>query len=80
MERNNQNEEYKAPAVEEFTDWRKSKTSDDGGCVFIADGPDGWVALRESSDPAGTVVRIPRNSWDHFSAGIMNGSINPREV
>lgn len=65
------------PRLNEFSGWRKSNTSDDGACVFIADGPDGWVALRESSDPTGAVVRIPRESWRHFAMGIANGSVKP---
>ncbi|GAB2635396.1 DUF397 domain-containing protein [Kribbella swartbergensis] len=67
------------PSLEEFAGWRKSNTSDDGACVYIADGPDGWVALRDSEDPSGAVVRIPRKSWDHFVKGIANGSVKPAD-
>ncbi|HET6292194.1 MAG TPA: DUF397 domain-containing protein [Kribbella sp.] len=68
------------PAVDEFSNWRKSSTSDDGACVFIADGPNGWVALRDSDDPSGAVVRIPRKSWEHMVRGIKNGSLAPSEM
>ena len=66
------------PPLDQFFGWRSN--SDDGACVFIADGPDGWVALRESDDPSGAVVRIPRKSWDHFVMGIANGSVKPQSV
>ena len=68
------------PAVDEFSAWRKSSTSDDGACVYIADGPGGWVALRDSDDPSGAVVRIPRKSWDNMVLGIQNGSLAPVEI
>ncbi|TCN36867.1 uncharacterized protein DUF397 [Kribbella orskensis] len=68
------------PAVTEFSGWRKSNTSDDGACVYIADGPGGWVALRDSDDPSGAVVRIPRKSWDNMVLGIQNGSLAPAEM
>jgi hypothetical protein len=67
------------PPLTQFAGWRKSNTSDDGACVYIADGPDGWVALRESADPTGAVVRIPRASWRHFVNGIVNGSLKPKD-
>lgn len=65
------------PAVNQFVGWRKSNNSDDGACVYIADGPGGWVALRESTDPTGAVVRIPRKSWEAFAMGISDGSLKP---
>ena len=68
------------PDLDQFGGWRKSHTSDDGACVYIADGPDGWVALRESTDPSGAVVRIPRNSWDAFVEGLLNGSLKLKNV
>lgn len=67
------------PSLEEFTNWRKSNTSDDGACVYIADGPGGWVALRDSDDPSGAVVRIPRKSWNNMVLGIQNGSLKPAD-
>lgn len=68
------------PSLEEFAGWRKSNTSDDGACVYIADGPAGWVALRDSDDPSGAVVRIPRKSWEHMVLGIQNGSLKPADA
>jgi hypothetical protein len=68
------------PSLDEFIGWRKSSTSDDGACVYIADGPDGWVALRDSDDPSGAVVRIPRRSWEHMVLGIQNGSLKPADL
>ena len=68
------------PSLDEFMGWRKSSTSDDGACVYIADGPDGWVALRDSDDPSGAVVRISRKSWEHMVMGIQNGSLMPVEL
>ena len=68
------------PALEEFAGWRKSHTSDDGACVYIADGPNGWLALRDSADPGEAVVRIPRKSWDAFVDGIVSGALKPADV
>lgn len=40
------------PSLDEFIGWRKSSTSDDGACVYIADGPtDGWHCETVTTPP-----------------------------
>jgi hypothetical protein len=58
--------------------WRKSSRSNDGGdgdCVEVAELP-GWIALRDSKNPAGAVLAFPRGSWRAFLSGIRSGQFD----
>ena len=58
------------------TAWRKSSHSNDqGACVEVAAG-DGWVAVRDSTDPAGPVLAFPRGAWAPFLAGVRAGEFH----
>ena len=57
------------PPVELFAAWR-SYTSE-GNCVEIADGPEGWVAVRDSKDAGqGPVLRFTAGEWGAFTDGL----------
>ncbi len=52
--------------------WRKSPRSNagvDGACVEVAELPD-RVAMRDSKDPAGSVLAFPHPEWHAFLGGI----------
>lgn len=54
------------------TQWRKSQRCDTNACVEVAlIGAD--VALRDSKDPDGPVLRFTRQEWDAFVAGVGAG-------
>lgn len=64
------------PALSTFASWRKSSHSHDNGCVEIADGPDGWVAVRDSKEgDAGGVLRFDAREWAAFVAGVRDGTL-----
>jgi Domain of unknown function (DUF397) len=52
--------------------WRKSSYSggQGGNCVEAAARPAGRVAVRDSQDQAGPVLRFPQEAWSVFMAGI----------
>lgn len=55
--------------------WRKSRRSNGGGngnCVEIAELVDG-IGLRDSQDPAGAVLVVPRHEWRVFLGGVRAG-------
>jgi hypothetical protein len=57
--------------------WRKSSFCDNssGNCVeFKRVG--GGVALRDTTDPAGAILTIPKTAWAAFVAGVRNGEFD----
>jgi uncharacterized protein DUF397 len=55
--------------------WRKSKRSNGSGgdCVEVADLPGGDRGVRDSKDPAGTVLMFTATQWAAFTTGIRTG-------
>ena len=52
--------------------WRRSQRCDTGTCVeAAAAGED--VAVRDSKDPTGPVLRFTKSEWDAFIAGVREG-------
>jgi hypothetical protein len=48
-------------------EWRKSThSSQDGNCVEVAVNLPAFVAARDSKDPAGPALLIPRDTWRCF--------------
>ncbi|MGH4026891.1 MAG: DUF397 domain-containing protein [Pseudonocardiaceae bacterium] len=55
--------------------WRKSSRSNggvDGACVEVAELADG-VVLRDSKNPAGSVLALSRHQWRAFLSGVRTG-------
>lgn len=52
--------------------WRKSSHSATNGCVEIALDP-AEVAVRDSKDRDGPVLRFNAHEWEAFLAGVRNG-------
>ncbi|WP_219471295.1 DUF397 domain-containing protein [Nonomuraea rhizosphaerae] len=58
--------------------WFKATFSDNGGgCVEVALGADG-VAVRDSKDPDGPVLRFSDQEWCAFLAGVHAGEFDLR--
>ena len=57
--------------------WIKSSLSlAQGSCVEVASLPDGGVAVRDSKDPSGPVLRFTPGEWHAFLAGTRNGEFD----
>jgi hypothetical protein len=54
--------------------WVKSSLSfANGDCVQVARLPDGRVAVRDSKDPGGPVLRFTPSEWAAFLGAVHNG-------
>jgi Domain of unknown function (DUF397) len=49
--------------------WKKSSYSGQGNCVEVAMVPEG-IAVRDSKNPDGPVLRFGTETWQAFIAGI----------
>lgn len=52
--------------------WRSSTRCDSGACVEIAAGMV-TVAVRDSKDPAGGMLKLSHGEWSSFLAGVKAG-------
>jgi Domain of unknown function (DUF397) len=60
--------------MNEQRDWFKSSASaDKGNCVEVRTLPYGGVAVRDSKDRGGPVLRFTAAEWGAFVAGARNG-------
>ncbi|GAA1273771.1 DUF397 domain-containing protein [Sphaerisporangium rubeum] len=46
--------------------WRKSSQSADDNCVEVASNLPGIFAVRDSKNPVGLAVVVPRSEWSAF--------------
>jgi len=57
--------------------WRKAKASQtNGNCVEVAGIPGGGVAVRDSKDPDGPVLRFTAAEWAAFAEGMVAGEFD----
>ena len=57
--------------------WAKSSFSfSNGNCVEVAELPGHSVAVRDSQDPAGPVLRFTRGGWNTFLGGARRGKFD----
>ncbi len=57
-------------------EWIKSSRSgDNGNCVEVAFLGEGRVALRDSKDPHGPVLRFTPGEWSAFVEGVADGEL-----
>jgi hypothetical protein len=65
------------PPLTAFVNWRKSTGSgDDGACVEVGSGLNGWCAVRDSKDRSGPGLVVPASEWSTFLSGIRSGTFN----
>jgi hypothetical protein len=57
-------------------DWRKATASADGACVEVAPLQSGGIAVRDSKDPMGPVLRFTRREWVSFLDGLDEGEFD----
>jgi hypothetical protein len=64
--------------IAELSPWRKSTycSGADSTCVEVAVGRTG-VAVRDSKDPGGGVLRFTLDEWWSFVFGVRNGEFEP---
>lgn len=64
--------------MSESWDWRKSSFSGgQGNCVEVAANRPGVVAIRDSKNPGGPVLVVPRSEWAAFVRGVRHGELAP---
>jgi Domain of unknown function (DUF397) len=57
--------------------WRKASASQtNGNCVEVAVLPGGGVAVRDSKDPEGPVLRFTAAEWSAFAEGVAAGEFD----
>ncbi len=57
--------------------WRKATASaGNGACVEVAPIDDGGVAVSDSKDPAGPILRYTANEWKAFLLGAKQGEFD----
>ena len=64
-----------APDLSTAVWWKSSRSNGQGQCVECTYG-DGVLALRDSKDPQGPVLRFTRTGWSAFVAGIKDGEFD----
>ncbi|GIF74144.1 DUF397 domain-containing protein [Asanoa siamensis] len=57
--------------------WRKSSQSLNGDCVEVASLP-GAVAVRDSKNPDGAILRFSRSEWRAFLEAATGGEFDER--
>jgi len=57
--------------------WRKTtRSGNEANCVEVADNLPGVVAVRDSKDPDGPVLRFGREEWAAFVSGTKEGEFD----
>lgn len=56
--------------------FRKSTASGSENCVEVAKNSDGTVCVRDSKDPAQTVLTFTHDEWIAFLSGVNKGEFN----
>jgi hypothetical protein len=58
--------------------WHKStRSSASGDCVEVADNLPSVVAIRDSRDPDGCILRFTPAEWKAFLGGVKDGEFDP---
>jgi hypothetical protein len=56
--------------------WRKATASGGNGCVEVAPLSNGGVAIRDSKDSDGPILRFSRKEWEFFLGGLNKGEFD----
>jgi hypothetical protein len=57
--------------------WRKSSRCQNGECVEVRAEPDGMIAVRDSKDPGGPVLRFDPAAWEAHLDAAKTGELLP---
>jgi len=72
------------PSINEFGPWRTPNgatwgpgdgTCNDGPCVTVAEGPDGWVAVTDNKIEGAPVLMFDRQEWADFREAVKRGDM-----
>jgi hypothetical protein len=55
---------------------RTSSHTSNGSCVEVEGLPEGWVAVRDTKDPDGPVLRFNPTEWQAFLDGVRGGEFD----
>ena len=58
--------------TDEYAGWRTSSTCDGGACAEVGQGP-GTVAVRDTEDRSGPVLRFRTADWAGFTSAVKAG-------
>jgi hypothetical protein len=60
-----------------YKDWRKSSYCHvNGDCLEAAGNADGFIWVRDSKNPSGSVLAFGRAQWDAFIGGLQTGELD----
>lgn len=68
---------FPAPSNDELLWFKSSRSAGNGACVEVAFVVPGAIAMRDSKDPAGPVLRIQAASWQDFIGSVRAGVFDP---
>jgi hypothetical protein len=63
--------------MEDLSWFKSSRSSANGACVECARTADGGMAVRDSKDRGGPVLRFAAEEWHAFLAGAQAGEFEP---
>lgn len=55
--------------------WNGRDLCRDGPCVAVAGGPDGWVAVADTKNPGGPVLRFTAEEWMAFRQALADRTL-----
>lgn len=55
--------------------WDGRTTCNDGPCVALSYGPDGWVAVADTKNPGGPALQFSAEEWDAFRRAVNDGTL-----
>lgn len=71
-----------APSLEEFGHWQTPAgpldgrtLCNDGPCVAVANGPDGWVAVTDTKQVGGPALTFTADEWSAFREAMSDGRL-----
>lgn len=67
------------PADEPLHWFKSSRSASNGACVEVACTV-AWVAVRDSKDPNGPVLRFGTEAWQGFIEGVRSGTFDRPDV
>lgn len=67
---------FPASKTDELLWFKSSRSAGNGACVEVALVVSGAIAMRDSKDPHGPILRFPAASWQSFVADVRTGEFD----